>query len=100
TGTSYDGEMSPRKQLVAAPYALVANEVNGDGKINILNTGSNQVTLGYDSSNKYTTNISSAGAVTFDASGASAGFAFSDALTSSALLTASNGLTLTTGALN
>lgn len=34
TGTSYDGEMSPRKQLVAAPYAFVANGVSGTGTVN------------------------------------------------------------------
>lgn len=34
TGTSYDGEMSPRKQLVASAYAFVANSVVGDGVVN------------------------------------------------------------------
>ncbi len=35
TGTSYDGEMSPRKQFVAAPFAFVANSLNGDGNIDL-----------------------------------------------------------------
>ncbi len=34
TGTSYDGEMSPRKQLVASAFAFVANGVSGDGVVN------------------------------------------------------------------
>jgi hypothetical protein len=34
TGTSYDGEMSPRKQLVSSAYAFVANSVSGDGVVN------------------------------------------------------------------
>lgn len=34
TGVSYDGEMSPRKQLVASAYSFVANGVSGDGVVN------------------------------------------------------------------
>jgi Head domain of trimeric autotransporter adhesin len=34
TGTAYDGEMSPRKQLVSSAYAFVANSVSGDGVVN------------------------------------------------------------------
>lgn len=40
-----------------------------------------QLRLGYDTSNYYSTTVSSAGAVTFDAVGASSGFTFSDAVT-------------------
>lgn len=40
-----------------------------------------QLRVGYNTSNYFTTTVSSAGAVTFDAVGASAGFAFSDAVT-------------------
>ncbi len=35
TGVAYDGEMAPRKQLVASAFAFVANSVVGDGKIDI-----------------------------------------------------------------
>ncbi len=38
TGTSYDGEMSPRKRLVSAPYAINANNLAGNGKIDLTNT--------------------------------------------------------------
>ena len=40
-----------------------------------------QLRLGYDASNYYSTTVSSAGAVTFDAVGASSSFTFSDAIT-------------------
>jgi hypothetical protein len=33
TGTSYDGEMAPRKQIGSTVYAIVANGVNGDGTV-------------------------------------------------------------------
>jgi hypothetical protein len=46
-----------------------------------------QLRVGYDTSNYYKTTVSSAGAVTFDAVGASAGFTFSDAVTLSENLT-------------
>jgi hypothetical protein len=35
TGTSYDGEMTPRKQLVASAFSFNANNVVGDGRIDI-----------------------------------------------------------------
>jgi|GEM_PF-5230840 len=38
TGTSYDGEMSPRKQLVASAYAINANNLAGNGKIILSNS--------------------------------------------------------------
>lgn len=75
TGTSYDGEMSPRKQLVASAYAFSANGLAGNGTINLLNTGSNQATIGYDSSNKLQVNVASNGFNTLTANGAGAGFA-------------------------
>ena len=34
-GTGYDGEMSPRKQLVAAPFAFNSNSTVGTGRIGI-----------------------------------------------------------------
>ncbi len=33
TGTSYDGEMSPRKQLLSSAYAFLANGVDGTGGV-------------------------------------------------------------------
>ncbi len=42
-GSGYDGEMSPRKQLVSAPYAINANNVAGSGKIDLTNTATTTV---------------------------------------------------------
>jgi hypothetical protein len=56
-----------------------------------------QLRVGYDVSNYYTTTVSSAGAITFDAVGASAGFTFSDAVTLSSTSTATGLLTATAG---
>jgi hypothetical protein len=56
--------------------------VTATGAVSILTTASPQMTVGYDSSNKYTAAITSAGAVTFDASGSSASFSFSDTVSS------------------
>jgi hypothetical protein len=74
TGTSYDGEMSPRKQLLSSAFAFVANGVNGDGTINIANTGSNQATIGYDTSNKLQVDVNFTGFTTFTANGSGSGF--------------------------
>ena len=53
-GTGYDGEMSPRKQLLAAAFAFNANSVVGDGRIAITTTSTTQsamqVTYNPDSS--------------------------------------------------
>ncbi len=51
TGVSYDGEMSPRKQLVASPFALVANSVSGDGPINTVNSSATALTVAKSGSN-------------------------------------------------
>ena len=56
-----------------------------------------QLRLGYDASNYYSTTVSSAGAVTLNAVGASAGFTFSDAVTLSSTSTATGLLTATVG---
>ncbi|HSI21215.1 MAG TPA: hypothetical protein VLA04_06025, partial [Verrucomicrobiae bacterium] len=61
------------------------------GALTITSTTTPQLTVQYDVSNYYTTSVSSAGAITLDATGASAGFTFSDAVV------ASTGLTVTTG---
>lgn len=60
-------------------------------------TNSDQVQVRYDSSNYFTAGVSSAGAVTFNATGASAGFTFSDAVSVSAVLTVSTGGIAVTG---
>lgn len=41
TGTSYDGEMAPRKQLVASAYSFNANNLIGDGRIGLNYTPAN-----------------------------------------------------------
>lgn len=45
SGSGYDGEMSPRQQITAAAYALVANSVAGDGDINTTNTSGSATAL-------------------------------------------------------
>ena len=88
-------------QAYSASTTLLGNTVTGTGSI-VLATSPTLVTpvlgvaaatsltatstteqlrLGYDSSNYYSTTVSSGGAVTFDSVGASAGFTFSDAVT-------------------
>ncbi len=57
-----------------------------------------QLRVRYDASNYYSTTVSSAGAVTFNAVGASAGFTFSDPVTAASTL-AVTGATTLTGAL-
>jgi hypothetical protein len=64
--------------------------INTDGNVGIATTSpsarlhvistTEQVRIGYDVSNYYSTTVSSAGAVTFNAVGASSAFAFSDAV--------------------
>lgn len=49
-------------------------------RLHVIST-TEQLRIGYDASNYYSTTISSAGAVTFDAVGASAGFTFNDSIT-------------------
>ncbi len=51
TGTSYDGEMSPRKQLVSSAFAFVANSVSGDGVVNNAIQSSTALTTGRTSAN-------------------------------------------------
>ena len=94
-------------QAYSASTTLLGNTVTGTGSI-VLATSPTLVTpvlgvaaatsltatstteqlrLGYDSSNYYSTTVSSGGAVTFDSVGASAGFTFSDAVTARSSLT-------------
>lgn len=78
TGIAYDGEMTPRKQLVSSAFAFNANNLVGDGKIDITNTSATQLAVKYDSSNKLELSVSSGGVSTFTASSSSAaGFIFS-----------------------
>lgn len=53
--------------------------------LDVINTTSPQLRVGYDGSNYMTIGSSSAGAITLNAVGASAGFTFSDAVTTPAL---------------
>lgn len=62
------------------------------GRLALTSTTAFQLAVGYDGSNYFTTDVSSAGAVTFNAIGASAGFTFSDPVTA-ALMTASTSIT-------
>lgn len=57
-------------------------ELNAMGvPVTITSTTSPQFTVAYDGSNHFQATVSSAGAVTFNATGASAGFTFSDTIT-------------------
>ncbi len=87
-------------------YLMSTNKLVGVGTsspsaaLHVIKT-SEQLRVGYDTSNYYSTTVSSAGAITFDAVGASAGFTFSDALScSSSILSssASGGVGYKTGA--
>lgn len=69
------------------------------GPVTITSTTAPQLSIRYDGSNKLDVSVSSAGAVTFNATGASAGFSFSDLITAAAGATITSGQTLTvTGA--
>jgi hypothetical protein len=59
-------------------------------RLHVLSTGT-QLRLAYDSSNYVECSVSSAGAVTFNATGASAGFTFSDSVSVAAAITSSSG---------
>lgn len=69
-----------------------------NGTVVVTSTTTPQLTVAYDGSNSLTVSVSSAGAVTLNATGASAGFTFSDVVTLSSggpgalkLLTTANG---------
>lgn len=70
----------------AAPAMTMKGDKLGIGiitaavKLHVVGT-TEPLRVGYDTSNYFSTTISSAGAVTFDAVGASAGFTFSDSVT-------------------
>ncbi len=59
------------------------NTTAPSAKLHVIST-TEQLRLGYDTSNYYSTTVGSTGAVTFDAVGAGSGFTFSDQITGSA----------------
>jgi hypothetical protein len=64
--------------------AIGGNNTVPSSLVHLIST-TEQLRVGFDASNYYSTAVSSAGAVTFDAVGASAGFTFSDRVTFSRL---------------
>jgi hypothetical protein len=79
--------------------AIGGNNVSPACLLHLIST-TEQLRTGYDTSNYYSTTVSSAGAVTFDAVGASAGFTFSDAISCTGAIrsTGTGGVGYTTGA--
>jgi Chaperone of endosialidase len=74
TGTpSWDQEMFPRKKIGTVPAAFLANSLEGTGKIDITNTGT-QASLAYDASNKLTIGVASTGFTTITSVGTATGF--------------------------
>lgn len=65
--------------------AIGGNNTVPAGLLHLI-SATEQLRVGFDASNYYSTTVSSAGAVTFDAVGASAGFTFSDRVTFSQLV--------------
>jgi hypothetical protein len=59
---------------------------NTSSRFHILKNSGDQLRVGYDVANYYTTTVSSSGGVTFDAIGSGAGFTFSDPVTSATLI--------------
>lgn len=74
--------------------------VSTTGNTRLTSTTSPQLSVKYDGSNYYDTSVSSAGAVSFDATGTSAGFTFADTLTASNGLTVSASGASITGGIN
>jgi hypothetical protein len=62
--------------------------------LDVISTAANQLRIGYNTSNYFTTRVSSAGAVIFSATGASAGFNFANALSLGTSGSANGSLTL------
>lgn len=75
-GVSFDGTAN-----ITVASATGGFDVTG-GDLTVTSTTGPQFTAAYDGSNNATISVSSAGAVTFDATGASAGFSFGDAVSS------------------
>lgn len=70
--------------------SLTIGTTAASAKLHVVST-TEQERLGYDTSNYYSTTVSSVGLVTFDAVGSGAGFAFSDAISIPTASPASNG---------
>lgn len=73
---------------------MTIGDSNTSARLQVMKT-TEQLRILYDSSNYYKTTVSSAGAVTFDAAGASAGFTFADPILSNAKITQYNSVTTT-----
>lgn len=79
---------------ISAGGLTVSGNTTIDGTHYVTSTASVQSAVRYDSSNRLDISVSSAGAVTFDAVGASAGFTFSDAVTVNGAATFNGNVTL------
>jgi hypothetical protein len=90
------GSPSEKMRLTSAGKLGIGTGTTISAFAHVIGT-TEQLRVGYDVSNYYTTTVSSAGAITFDAVGASAGFTFSDAVTLSSTSTATGLLTATAG---
>lgn len=87
---SFDGTKSALyiEAATAQRIGIGVNHTSPSAQLHILAT-TEQLRVGYDASNYYSTTISSAGAVTFNAVGASSAFTFSDAVTVTSLTNSS-----------
>jgi hypothetical protein len=106
--TSGSGTSDAIKFLVGNNGATEAMRIKTDGNVGIgttnpanafavISTSTPQMRIGYDNTTNYfTTAVSSAGAVTFDTNGASAGFTFSDPVTFSSTLSTTGNITPST----
>lgn len=82
--------------VTAGGVSLTAGNLTlSDGVVTITDTTAPQLTVRYDASNHMQVSVSSAGAVTFNATGASAGFTFSDAVTHSSTTAMNDQVTIT-----
>ena len=72
----FDDQSVDEVNVLSAYVGIGTNAPNNP--LEILSTTATQVRVAYDTSNYFTQAVSSAGAVTFDATGSSAGFTFSD----------------------
>lgn len=89
TGTTGHGVFIENITGAATNYAIYTGTglVRLGDRVTIRSTSTPQFTAEYDGSNYWTASVSSAGAVTLDAVGASAGFTFSDSVTVAGVLT-------------
>jgi hypothetical protein len=80
---SFETNGQTNRMLINSSGDVGINNASPSAKLHTIST-TEQLRLGYDASNYASTTVSSAGLVTFDAVGASAGFAFSDPVTATA----------------